>query len=661
MALTKAQVSLLFVCASAALAAPPRMDFAETARATRQYYETAVSPDGRRVAWVEGLPADKDHGSAGSAIFVADLDGRDPRRVTAGSTARMEGSVAWSPDGERIAFLSDAGQAGQRQVYEASWRGGPARKLTAIEGHPVQPRWSPDGRTLALLVIEGTAHHAGPYAATTHETGEIREVYFEQRLALVDEASLALRLASPADTYVYEYAWAPDSRKLAVVAAQGNGDNNWYLARLQVLDAATGDMKVLYRPSWQIAQPVWSPDGGTIAFLHGLMSDQGMDGGSVYAVPAAGGPATDLTPGLKATPNALAWPRRDRLLFTEYLGGGMAMVALDPATGRTETLHQGAESFWSAWAGSPSLSRDGQVSAVVRSSFTQPPEIWTGPAGAWRQATRANAALTPAWGQVRSLGWRNGDWDCQGWLVYPRDYDPARTYPMVVCVHGGPAGLNLAEWPYPDSSEHPLSEAGFFLFYPNPRGSFGQGQAFTRANIRDFGYGDLDDIMAGVDEALRAAPIDPRRLGISGWSYGGYMAMWAVTQTGRFKAALAGAGLADLQSYYGENKIDQWLIPYFGRSVYEDPYIYLRSSPITFIRNAKTPTLVVVGDSDAECPAPQSYEFWHALKTLGVETTLVVYPNEGHGMADPANLKDLRERTLAWFTSHLGRPDTASR
>ena len=171
--------------------------------------------------------------------------------------------------------------------------------------------------------------------------------------------------------------------------------------------------------------------------------------------------------------------------------------------------------------------------------------------------------------------------------------------------------------------------------------------------MKDFGYGDFKDIMAGVDEAIDVAPIDPNRLGICGWSYGGYMTMWAVTQTNRFKAAMAGAGLSNWQSYYGENLIDQWMIPFFGKSVYDDPEVYAKSSPINFIKHAKTPTLILVGDSDGEVPAPQSYEFWHALKTLGVETQFVVYEHEGHMFSNPKHRRDVVERTLAWFDAHL--------
>jgi len=224
---------------------------------------------------------------------------------------------------------------------------------------------------------------------------------------------------------------------------------------------------------------------------------------------------------------------------------------------------------------------------------------------------------------------------------------------MIVEVHGGPGAAVQSEWPHPGDFAIALSGTGYFVFQPNPRGSFGQGEAFTRANFRDFGYGDFRDVLAGVDEALRIAPIDPDRLGLAGWSYGGFMTMWGVTQTNRFKAAMAGAGIANYLSYYGENKIDQWMIPFFGKSVYDDPEIYAKSSPITFIKNVKTPTLVIVGDSDGECPTPQSYEFWHALKTLGVETQLVVYEHEGHHFANPAHQRDRIRRTVAWFDTHL--------
>jgi dipeptidyl aminopeptidase/acylaminoacyl peptidase len=200
---------------------------------------------------------------------------------------------------------------------------------------------------------------------------------------------------------------------------------------------------------------------------------------------------------------------------------------------------------------------------------------------------------------------------------------------------------------------HDLIERGYFFFYPNPRGSYGQGAAFTRANVRDFGGGDLHDILAGIDAVEQVAPVDEARLGLYGHSYGGWMTMWANTQTRRFKAMVAGAGIANWTSYYGENGIDQWMTPFFGASLYDDPAIYRAASPIEFIKQAKTPTLLYVGERDVECPAPQSLEYWHALKALGTPTQLLIYAGEGHHFREPKHLQDLRSHVIDWFTRYL--------
>lgn len=213
--------------------------------------------------------------------------------------------------------------------------------------------------------------------------------------------------------------------------------------------------------------------------------------------------------------------------------------------------------------------------------------------------------------------------------------------------------MAYASWASRFFNIYELSRLGYFVFYPNPRGSFGEGEKFTQGNIKDFGYGDFRDVLAGVDEVLKTLPVDKDRIGLTGWSYGGYMTMWAVTQTNRFRAAVAGAGIANWQSYYGQNDIDEWMIPYFGASVYDDPAVYAKSSPITFIKNVKTPTLVLVGERDGECPAPQSREFWHALKTFGVPTELVIYPGEGHVFNQPQHEQDVMERLVAWFERYL--------
>jgi dipeptidyl aminopeptidase/acylaminoacyl peptidase len=238
----------------------------------------------------------------------------------------------------------------------------------------------------------------------------------------------------------------------------------------------------------------------------------------------------------------------------------------------------------------------------------------------------------------------------QGWLLLP-NHAQGRL-PMVTIVHGGPSAATTPRFTSDDLSSL-LLQNGYAVFWPNPRGSFGQGERFTQANVRDFGHGDLRDILAGIDAAVRAAPIDTARLGISGGSYGGFMTMWAVTQTDRFKAAVAAAGISNWLSYYGENGIDEWMLPFFGASVYEDPAVYAASSAINFIRNVKTPTFVFVGEHDIECPAPQTQEFWHALKSLNVPTSIMIYPGEGHILRHPEHAADATRRSMAWFDRYL--------
>ncbi|HEV3256530.1 MAG TPA: S9 family peptidase [Gemmataceae bacterium] len=625
--------------------------------AVRTFGQVALSPDGSRLAWVEALPGKDQAPSDDSAIYVLDLrsGSAKPCRVTAGNdtAAHAEHDMAWSPDGSRLAFLSDRQKKGQLQVYVAAAAGGRARQLTRVTGLLADPRWSPNGKRLAVLFTENAPRAAGPLQPAAPAVGVIEEHVYEQRLSTVDLDSGRVQAVSPADLYVYEYDWSPDGKSLAALAAHGSGDNNWYIARLYTLALAAGEMKAILTPAMQLAVPRWSPDGKTIAFIGGLMSDEGATGGDIYTVSATGGAARNLTPGMKASASWLTWlPSSDRILFTEHVDGCSGIATLDLSSGRVATLWTGAETISGAALG-VSLSRGGKTCALVRHSFEHPPEVWVGPVGAWKQVTHANRDVQPRWGAVRSLHWKSDGFTVQGWLLYPRHYRADRHYPMVVSVHGGPAWLKRPAWPGTFFDLGLLSHEGYFVFLPNPRGSYGQGEKFTRANVKDFGYGDQRDILAGVDEVLKTVPVDRDRLAISGWSYGGYMTMWAVTQTHRFRAAVAGAGIANWQSYYGQNGIDQWLIPYFGASVYDDPAVYARSSPITFIKQVRTPTLILVGEGDVECPVPQSYEFWHALKTLGVKTQFVVYANEGHRIARPRHRRDIMRRTVGWLNANL--------
>jgi dipeptidyl aminopeptidase/acylaminoacyl peptidase len=631
----------------------------------QDFAQTAISPHGKRVAWVE-VQKDKEGAPTGNNdIYISEYEtAAKPLRVTgtAGTAHFEEHDLAWSPDSQHLAFLSDAAKKGQLQLYVVGASGGAARKLTNAKGLLRDPNWAPDGKSIAVLYTENATRQAGPLVAETPETGVIKDAFFEQRLAIVDAGGGELRPVTPADTYVYEYAWMPDSHSFVASAAKGNGDNNWWIAELYAVNATAKSMRSIYKPKLQIARPVVSPDGKSVAFIEGLMSDEDSVGGDVFVVSVGGGAVRNVTSKRKASASVVAWTRDGKLIDMENADGESSVVRIDPTAGTIEQLYRAPELLSSGfWATSLSLTPNAVMSAAVRSSFSAPPEVWAGPTGKWKQVTQRNAELKPIWGEAKSIRWQNDGLDVQGWLIYPQNFDPSKKYPMVVSVHGGPGYAIQAAWPsVPFDNVMALPARGYFLFQPNPRGSFGRGEEFTQANVRDFGYGDWRDVMSGIDAVLASAPVDPQQLGLTGWSYGGYMTMWGVTQTDRFRAAVAGAGIADWASYYGENKIDQWMIPFFGKSVYDDPDVYARSAPLTFIKNVKTPTLILVGDSDGECPMPQSYEFWHALKTLGVETEFVVYEHEGHMFVKPAHVRDVIERMGGWFDTHL-QPMPAAR
>jgi dipeptidyl aminopeptidase/acylaminoacyl peptidase len=611
------------------------------------FSETSLSADGTRVAWVEDLtPA----GTSGPrAVWVRDIGSGTPRRITAakGSAETQEHGIAWAPDGLRIAFLSDAEVTGQPQLYIADAATGAVHRVTSVKGQLSHPIWSRDAKQLAVLFVAGSTHPTGALVAHRPDEGVVGEVIDEQRIALVDATTGELRELSPANMFVYDYDWSPDGTWFAAEAVEGSGTNNYWTAQLYAVRADTGAAASIWKPPFQLAVPRIAPDGRAVAVIHGIMSDEGSNGGDVYLVPSTGADPRNITPRLEGSARSLMWTSRGSLLVQEYVNGKSAIVRVAPGSGERSTVWSAPQQFTSV-----SGSSDGSVVAAVVQSFSEAPEVYAGAPGQWARQTTVNAAAKPFWGEAKSVTWRSGEFTVQGWLLYPVSFNASQHYPMVVSVHGGPSSANFPAWPVRWNAV--LPSQGYFVFLPNPRGSYGSGEAFTQANVKDFGYGDLRDILAGIEAAVKAAPIDPQRIGITGWSYGGYMTMWAITQTTQFKAAVAGAGIANWQSYYGQNRIDQWMLPFFGASVYDDPQIYARSSPITFIKKVKTPTLVLHGDRDSEVPTPQGYEFWHALKALGVPTELVIYPNEGHFIATSEHQRDIERRLVAWFDKYLG-------
>ena len=627
------------------------------------YGDVAISPDGKNVAWVQSTAA-----TASKETYVIATSGKrtptkvhlnPPTDVSVADAARgSDFDPAWSPDSKWLAFFSTAGMPrDQRQLWIASADGSHAALTTVLNGYAARPRWSYDGKQIAFLYIEG-AGGGGPLMAAPTTTGVIDTAIHNQRIAVLDVATGKLRQVSPQNLHIYDFDWSPDDKAFVTTAAPGPGDNNWWIAQIYTIDVTNGNATSIYKPSLQVAVPRWSPDGKSIAFIEGLMSDEGFHGGDLFTMTANGREVVNRTQGRKASVNSFFWQAPDRILLIEYVGGGSAISELSLTDDSGRTLWKGPEGIH-AFGNFPDfgLSKDGKVAAAELSSYNSPPEVFAGPLGEWRQLTNNNAGLQGNWGKAESIEWTNEGFNIQGWLMPPAKIEAGKKYPMVVLIHGGPSNVTTSEWPASFGMSRAiiaaLSARGYYVLLPNPRGSYGQGEDFTRANVQDFGGGDLRDDLAGVDAAIKKYPIDSNRLGVVGWSYGGFMTMWTVTQTNRFQAAVAGAGIANWQSYYGQNLIDQWMIPFFGASVYDDPAVYEKSSPLHFIKNVRTPTLVIVGERDAEAPASQSYEFWHALKTLGVPTQLIIYSGEGHLFLDPKHQTDRLEQTVGWFDKYL--------
>lgn len=635
---------LLVATATPALAAPA------PPRAPHGYGGLAITARGDRIATIESKVA---YGP-GPVTIRSTRDGKILDSFNPCASACALSGLTFASDGT-LAYLARSREAGTvtLSTYRAGVKNGGAHIVATIKGIAQTPRFSADGKRIALLVTIGAAKEAGAAQAGVRQVGEIGEKSDEQRLAVFDVngASVApegIAPLSPADRYIYEYDWMPDGSGFVVTSALGNGDNNWWVATLDAVDAATGAVRNIAKPKTQLNFPRVSPDGKTVAYIGGLMSDFGSVGGDVWTVPVSGGVPRNTTATADFTVTSLAWTSAG-LRGTTLRGSDATILVEVPGKGSAPGWHRPAS--FAAGDGRAAFSADGKSVAMSVQDFTHAPAIYAGPIAEPVQITHDNDDIRATMA-ARSISWKNDGFNVQGWLLSPLNADPAKKAPMITIVHGGPSAASGPS--FGGGGAQGYLDAGYHVFLPNPRGSYGQGEAFTAANKRDFGGGDLRDILTGIDAVEKVAPVDDARLGLTGGSYGGFMSMWANTQTNRFKAIVAGAGLSNWVSYYGTNGIDQWMLPFFGKTLYEDRKAYEDVSAVNFMTHARTPTFIYVGERDIEVPPTQSIEYWHGLKDNGVPTSLVIYPEEGHGIRNPVNAADVRKRTLAWFAKYLG-------
>ena len=620
---------------------------------------TAMSPRGDLVAYVVREPImDGEKSEYLSHIWVVSTDGSMNVQFTQGDKSATNPS--FSPDGTYLAFTSSRGNE-ETQIWLMRVRGGEAFQLTDQQNGVGSYRWSPDGSKIAFTMRDPDTEEEEKAQKEKRDVILVDQVFKYAHIYTIaiepnDEGEREVGRLTAGDFHVTSLDWSPDGRTIVFGHQPDPRINESIRQDISTVPADSGAVTRLIARTGSDHSPRYSPDGSMIAFVSHGGSVERVGLGDLYIVPAGGGQPTKLAETPDRSASLLAWSGDgERLFVTEAVKTTRQLIAVPVDGSEPEILTDE-----NGVMGSFSFNRDASQAAFTYQESDIPVDVYaTTTAGlgiAKLTDLHANVARPPM-GRTELISWRSYDgFEIEGLLTYPVNYQEGRRYPLILNIHGGPAGVYTRSFTGNPSIYmlQYFAQQGFAVLRANPRGSSGYGKEFRYANVKDWGYGDYEDVMSGVDKVIEMGVGHADSLAVMGWSYGGYLTSFLVTRTERFKAASMGAGLPNLISMVSTTDIPDYLVAHMGGNEFWDDYeTYEKHSAMYRIKNVITPTQVIHGQNDLRVPFTQGQEFYVALSRLGVPTEMIVYPRTPHGPREPKFLMDVSERILSWFNKHL--------
>jgi dipeptidyl aminopeptidase/acylaminoacyl peptidase len=621
-----------------------------------------ISPDGTRIAYtvseIPKMEKDKEWKSA-TQVWVVPLMGGSsaspgagaPRQFTRGE--KSASAPEWAPDGKYLAFLTDREKEGERQIWMAWADGGEAWQVTTHKGGVSGFRFSPDGKKLLLSATDQASKEEEERKKVKDDTLVIDRDIKMTHLWLWDIEKKEAKRLTEGEFTTGDPRWSPDGTRIAYVTNPTPKADDGDLTDIWILTVATGEKKKLVENAGPDQSPRWSPDGKWIAYTTADAAG-GVKQSHLNVISVDGGTPRRLTTSFELDAGTPVWSRDAKTIyFSSNEREAIEIYACDVASGTVKPISKRG-----GLTGIAEISPDGATIVGTLSGSKQPSEIYKANISftSFSTLTDHNGWLKDyALGDTEIVKWKSPDgMDIEGVLTKPVGYEAGKKYPLLLNPHGGPTGASLSTW---NSTAQVLAANGYFVLQPNFRGSTGRGEKFAAANKNTWGKGDYEDCMTGVDLAIARGWADPDRLGAFGWSYGGYMTFWILTQTDRFKAVSPGAGLTNIYSMYSQNDIQRYLRWFFGDgSPWDNTDLYWDRSPMKYVRNVKTPTMILHGQQDTRVPIAQAQEFYRALVERGVPVEFVVFPREGHGFTEPRHQVDRLRRYLSFFGKYLNNP-----